>query len=247
MEHPKQHVPVLMYHQIDAAPEKGAPLRGLYVSPRMFSLQMKILKTLGYRGLSMGELVPYLTGEKCGKVVGITFDDGYLNNHTFALPTLHKYNFSATCYVVSQRIGKTNTWDEGKVASTPLMGRTEIHEWLKLGMEIGSHTQNHEDLTQLQTSDAIEEIAGSKKMLEDITGHAIQHFCYPYGRFEQRHREMATETGYRTATTTVRGRAKTNDDLMQLKRVLVARSTNPALFVLKVLTNYEDKRTLPHS
>ncbi|MEN9670911.1 MAG: hypothetical protein RL018_1188, partial [Pseudomonadota bacterium] len=89
-------IPILVYHQIAEAPKKGAPFRGLYVSPAAFARQMGWLKFLGYQGLSMTDLQPYLKGEKTGKVVGITFDDGYLNNLTLALPVLQKHGFSST-------------------------------------------------------------------------------------------------------------------------------------------------------
>ncbi|NCX06152.1 MAG: polysaccharide deacetylase family protein, partial [Actinobacteria bacterium] len=72
-------IPILMYHQIEVAPAKGAPLRGLVVAPTSFARQMHLLKLLGYQGLSMTDLLPYLRGERVGKVVGITFDDGFLN------------------------------------------------------------------------------------------------------------------------------------------------------------------------
>ena len=74
-----------MYHSIAAMP-KGTVMRSLHVPPKRFSLQMKLLKLLGYQGLSMGDLQPYLDGKKNGKVVGLTFDDGYKNNITNALP-----------------------------------------------------------------------------------------------------------------------------------------------------------------
>ena len=96
-------IPILTYHQIDEAPAKGAPFRSLYVSPSAFSRQMGLLKILGYQGLSMSALQPYLSGNRTGKVVGITLDDGYLNNLTHALPVLERHGFSATCYVVSKR------------------------------------------------------------------------------------------------------------------------------------------------
>ena len=79
-----------MYHQIDAPPPKGTPLRGLVVAPASFAWQMRMLKMMGYTGLSMRDLEPYLLGKKYGKVVGITFDDGYKNNHLHALPVLKK-------------------------------------------------------------------------------------------------------------------------------------------------------------
>jgi peptidoglycan/xylan/chitin deacetylase (PgdA/CDA1 family) len=82
----RQPIPILVYHQIAGAPPKGSPFRGLYVAPAAFARQMAWLKLLGYKGLSMGALQPYLRGELSGKVVGITFDDGYRNNLTHALP-----------------------------------------------------------------------------------------------------------------------------------------------------------------
>ena len=69
-------IPILMYHQIDEPPARGTPLRGLVVSPRSFAWQMNMLRILGFRGLSMRDLEPYLLGQKQGRVVGITFDDG---------------------------------------------------------------------------------------------------------------------------------------------------------------------------
>ena len=101
-------IPILTYHQIAQAPERGAPMRSLYVSPSAFTLQMQTLSLLGYQGLSMTALMPYLRGEKTGKVVGITFDDGYRNNLENAAGVLKRFNFSSTCYVVSELMGKTN-------------------------------------------------------------------------------------------------------------------------------------------
>lgn len=120
-------IPILVYHQIDEAPEKGRPFRSLYVAPRSFARQMDWLKALGYTGLSMSALMPYLRGEKTGKVVGITFDDGYLNNLTNALPVLSRHGFSSTCYVVSGLLGQTNVWDEQiGIAQTPLMDEAQL-------------------------------------------------------------------------------------------------------------------------
>lgn len=103
-------IPILMYHQIDASPQRGTPLRGLVVKPQAFQRQMRFLKVMGYQGLSMKDLEPYLNGTRQGKVVGITFDDGYLNNLTHALPALQANGFTATCYGISELLGKTNAW-----------------------------------------------------------------------------------------------------------------------------------------
>ena len=141
-------IPILMYHSIAAMP-KGTVMRSLHVPPKLFRLQMWLLKILGYKGLSMNELQPYLTGDKQGKVVGITFDDGFKNNLTYALPILKKFEFSATCYIISQNIGGINYWDLDKgIPENPLMNENEIKQWIDGGMEIGSHTQNHTHLSE---------------------------------------------------------------------------------------------------
>ena len=115
-----------MYHSI-ASSTKNTVMRSLHVPPNRFKFQMFILKILGFKGLSMRELRPYLDGEKHGKVVGITFDDGYQNNLLNAGPILKKYNFSATCYIVSECIGSSNIWDASKgISLSPLMNEKEI-------------------------------------------------------------------------------------------------------------------------
>lgn len=236
------NIPILMYHQIDVPPPSGTPLRGLVVSPGAFARQMQLLKLLGYRGLSMRDLEPYLTGEKQGRVVGITFDDGYQNNLHHALPVLRKHGFTATCYAVSSKIGGTNSWDQGLVAEKPLMTEADWRVWLAGGMDIGSHTRTHADLNQASADQARDEIAGSKRELENTLGCEVRHFCYPYGRFGDEHSRMAREAGYVTATTTHRGRVHAGVNPHTLSRIMVACSTNLGLFAIKVMTAYEDKR-----
>lgn len=237
------NIPILMYHQIDTPPARGTPLRGLVVSPGSFTRQMWLLKLLGYKGLSMRDLEPYLKGERQGRVVGITFDDGYQNNLVNALPVLRKHSFTATCYAVSSMIGGTNSWDRDiGVAEKPLMTTDNWRTWLDSGMDIGSHTRTHADLNKLTTDEAIDQIANSKKELQDSLGCEVRHFCYPYGRFDAMHRQLVQQAGYVTATTTHRGRVQSGDDLLTLRRVLIARATHPVHFTLKICTAYEDRR-----
>lgn len=235
-------IPILMYHQIDEPPPRGTALRGLIVAPSSFARQMRMLRLLGYRGLSMRDLEPYLTGEKHGKVVGITFDDGYQNNLVQALPTLKANGFTATCYGVSSMVGGTNSWDAGKVAQKPLMTQQDWRTWHAAGMDVGSHTQTHANLKELPDEQARQQIAQSKSELEQLLGAEVRHFCYPYGWFLSQHEEMAREAGYVTATSTRRGRVKAGDNPYALNRIMVARATHPLQFFMKVATAYEDQR-----
>lgn len=220
------HIPILMYHQIAEAPAKGAPFRSLYVAPRDFANQMALLYRLGYRGLSMTDLLPYLVGEKKGKVFGITFDDGYLNNLTNALPILSRFGFTSTCYVVSQLLGQTNVWDkEIGIEQVPLMSLGQLRQWLDGDQEVGAHTRRHVRLRTLHAAEAHTEILSCKSDLEESLGVPVRHFCYPYGDFEELHVTMAKESGYLTSTTTQRGRCGNGSDLFRLPRITVARRT----------------------
>ena len=239
-----QPIPILVYHQIDQAPAKGMPFRSLYVAPDAFARQMKWLARLGYTGLSMSALLPYLCGEKVGKVVGVTFDDGYQNNLIHALPVLQRHGFSSTCYAVGGLLGQTNVWDaEIGVAQAPLMTADELRLWVAGGQELGSHTQQHRHLPAISDAESQADIEQGKLTLEQFTFDAISHFCYPYGDYAERHVEMAGRAGFLTATTTARSRCHQGLDLLQLPRVPVVRSTTLPVFLLKVATAYEDRRS----
>ena len=239
----RRPIPILVYHQISEAPPKGSPFRSLYVAPAAFLQQMGLLKMLGYRGLSMGALQPYLLGQSEGRVVGITFDDGYQNNLTHALPVLAKNGFSSTCYAVSGQLGKSNIWDEKLgIAQTRLMDESEIRTWVASGQEIGSHTRNHIDLTKADDQVCRSEMLGGSTDLKAVIQQPVVHFCYPYGSFEDRHVDMLKTDGFVSATTTQRSRCAAGTDLLQLPRVPVLRSTGLPLFVLKIATRYEDRR-----
>jgi peptidoglycan/xylan/chitin deacetylase (PgdA/CDA1 family) len=236
-------IPILTYHHTEQAPPKGFAMRSLWVSPSSFATQMQWLSRLGYTGLAMSELMPYLRGEKKGKVVGITLDDGYQSNLLHALPILKNLGFSATCYVVSGKLGQHNEWDEALgIAQAALMGVEEMRTWVDAGMEVGSHTCSHADLNQLSLAEAGHELLQSKSDLENLLQKPVTQFCYPYGHFSPEHESLVSQSGYVAATTTHRGRACATDRMTALPRVPVVRSTYSLQFLLKVLTRYEDSK-----
>jgi peptidoglycan/xylan/chitin deacetylase (PgdA/CDA1 family) len=238
-------IPILTYHHTEQAPPKGFPMRSLWVTPSSFSTQMRWLARLGYRGLAMSELMPYLRGEKKGKVVGITLDDGYQSNVSHALPILKQHGFSATCYVVSGRLGQHNEWDAALgMAKAALMSGEEMRAWVDEGMEVGSHTCSHADLNQLSLAEARHELLQSKSDLENLLQKPVTQFCYPYGHFSPELEALVSQAGYEAATTTHRGRACATDRMTALPRVPVVRSTYAVQFLLKVLTHYEDSKRL---
>jgi peptidoglycan/xylan/chitin deacetylase (PgdA/CDA1 family) len=241
-----QRIPILMYHQIDELTRPDEPMRGLVVSPSRFAAHMRMIRRLGFIGLSMAEISDcWHRGKRIpGRVVGITFDDGYENNLIHASPALRACGFSATCYVVSGLVGQTNAWDGPKgIPTKRLMDWSQLAEWQAQGMDVGSHTHTHANLKTLDSQAVLDEMANSRTLLQKKLGiDAAQHFCYPYGSYDTRALETAMELGYRTATTTVRARATTDDSPFELPRVLVSRTTNSMMLAVKLLTAYEDRR-----
>ena len=132
--------------------------------------------------------------------------------------------------------------DYGKVAEKPLMNAQEWQQWVAAGMDVGSHTRWHRDLPTLSSEDALSEITLSKSELAQQIGCEVRHFCYPYGHYSPEHVQMVKAAGYQTATTTRRGRVNVGDDLLELRRVMVARATHPLQFYMKIATAYEDRR-----
>lgn len=216
---PAKPVPILTYHNIGTPPD-GATHPGLYLALDKFRAQLALLARHGYRGVSMDEGLPFLRGERQGRVAIITFDDGYLDNLELALPALREHGFGATCYLVAEHIGEFNAWDSEQVrVKKPMMDLPRIREWLGGGMKIGSHSLTHPHLTRIDAERMRHEIAGSKTALEDRLGLAVDHFCFPYGDFDADCVTAAAAAGYVTAVTTERGRVRRGRRLLALPRI----------------------------
>lgn len=201
------------------------------------------LRRFGYRGLSMRELLPYVRGERTGKVVGITFDDGFRNVFQNALPVLDELGFTSTNYFVARALGTGNVWDYEKgIPHSDLMSVDDVNGWLKSGQEVGSHALDHVHLSTLSPEVAQYQIQQSKLELENMFSVEVSAFCYPYGSESPEIRKMVQRAGYSNATTTVRGLARDDDDLFGLPRVTVSRSTHIVRFLQKSMTRLEDTK-----
>ena len=170
---------ILMYHGV--ADEAEDP-NHLCVAPSRFAEQMTWLKRRGLRGVGIGTLVDEMRAGRAHGLVGITFDDGYVNVLEAALPELQRHGFTATMYIISDRLGGSNEWDEGP--SWPLMSASQVGELAAAGMEIGSHGATHVRLAGLGAGQLDAEVGGSRASLGELTGAPIRGFAYPYGSMD---------------------------------------------------------------
>jgi len=127
-----------------------------------------------------------MLNEKCvcnKPYVTFTFDDGYEDIFTNALPIFKKYNVSATCYIITGLVGK-------EFENQKLMNWSHIKELQENGFEIGSHTVNHLDLTKLNSSSIVKELSFSKETLIDH-GFNVSSISIPYGKYNDKIEKIA--------------------------------------------------------
>ncbi len=231
---------ILMYHKVNPDPRQGG--LGLRVPPSKFDRQMKYLKTRGFTVLDMDSAFSHLRdGHPLPpKPVVITFDDGYRDNYDFAWPILKKYGFCATVYHVVNATGGYNFFDadRGSQPRSPMLGWEEIREMAASGtITFGVHTLDHCALTRLNTEEASRQIIGAKEVLEKELGCPADHFCYPYGAYNQQLAEMVEAAGFKTAVTCVRGVNQPGEDPFALKRIRITGNLSHRKFIY-ILENY---------
>jgi peptidoglycan/xylan/chitin deacetylase (PgdA/CDA1 family) len=202
---------ILLYHHmapLDCIPrdEAGDTDEGWRFnhSPEAFEFQLMELQRRGYRFVSLNQLIDEIraTGNESKDSVVITFDDGWIDNYTFAFPILKKLQIPATFFIVTRGLR------ENRPDSTR-MNLEQLRELSAHGMTIGSHTRTHPDLTTISSAAAAEEIAGSKADLQKALGVSVDFLAYPGGGFNSRVADLAREAGYRAACSVLG--PKTND------------------------------------
>ena len=175
-------VPIFAYHKI-AAPPRGSLDPFLYVSPERFERQLAALRGAGW---SSARLADTLTAsDNTAQKAVVTFDDGMASVLEHALRPLAQYEFQAIEFLVPAFLGRRNEWDIAK-GDVPerLMDEAQVRDWLAAGHDIGSHSMTHQNLRHLAPADAREEIAGSKKALEDRFRRAGGPFFLSLWRLE---------------------------------------------------------------
>ena len=206
--------PILTYHKLGPRPRQ-VRLKGLFMSQQLFARQLDQLRKAGF---TTGSLMAS-AGPRLDRQIVITFDDGHLNVLRYGLQPLAESRFTAIQFLVADLLGGRNEWDilQGE-APEAIMDASQVRDWLAAGNDIGSHTLTHPRLTQLSPREAKEEINASRKKLEDLFGRPIQHFCYPYGDWNEAVRDLVAAADYKTGCTTDPGVNLASTSPLALKR-----------------------------
>jgi len=208
-------IPILTFHAVDDRPSV------ISLSPRVFRRGMGRLHDSGYRTLTLLEAVDCLRQRKTFPVRSfvITFDDGYQTVFDKAFPLLQRYGMSATVFLtVGERRMPNLSHRLPSLQGRSMLSWEEIAEMKRCGIDFGSHTLTHPDLTRLSLERVAIEIQDSKAIIEDALSTPINCFAYPYGRHDHRSREIV-KNHFACACSDTLGMINPGSDLYALKRI----------------------------
>jgi peptidoglycan/xylan/chitin deacetylase (PgdA/CDA1 family) len=191
-------VPILEYHYIRVNPDPRDRLGfRLSVTPSDFRSQMNWLAAHAYHPVTMADVRAYFAAQEPlpARSLVLTFDDGYADFFDTALPILRGLGLKAVAYVVPGFLDRPGYMKVDQVQQLDDSGVVEI----------ASHTLSHPDLTKVEASEVNIQLQASKARLEELLGHQVTDFCYPFGRFDERIVAAVAAAGYQTATTEVAG------------------------------------------
>ena len=206
-------VPVLMYHHVGDPPPGADEMRlRLTVDNSSFAAQLQLLADRGYETITLGDVAAALAGGSLPpKPVLLTFDDGYADSFDIALPLLQRYGMTGVFFIVSGLVGTDGymTWER-------------VQTLAGAGMEVEAHSRWHTDLTKASAGGLDEEVAGSKRDLEERLGVGVRFFCYPSGTYNDAVIAALAAAGYTGAVTTTPGFAGRTTTLFEIPRQRVS-------------------------
>ncbi len=219
----QKKVPILMYHSIsDHATPK---FRQFTVSPALFADHMAYLRQHAYTPITVTQLVAVLSQEDSvspARPVVLTFDDGFADFFTEALPVLKRYGFTATLYVATAFVSGTSRWLQRERETTrPMLTWDQLAEISACGIECGTHTHSHPQLDMLPISEAQVEIVQSKKLLEHHLGQEVSSLSYPYGYYTAAVQRLVREAEFTSACAVKHALTTETTDLFALARLMV--------------------------
>lgn len=227
-------LPILMYHRV--APEGKATMKRWRTHPDDFEAQLRYLRDHRYNSLTFEQWRAASDRREpiSGRSVMLTFDDGYRDFPTYAMPLLSKYGFQATMFIVTDLVGASNVWDEGLGESLELMDWSTIRELSSQGLELGSHTSLHRPLVSLSATELTRDLCRSRMSFHENLKMTARSLCYPYGLHDEAVLSIAGACGFHYGVTTNEWKASFGDDLGGLPRLEVRGTDRLSDFVAKL-------------
>lgn len=234
----RKRVIILCYHgvteRLNRHPNDPA---GLHIRADRFEAQLNYLHR-HYQVISLGKFLEArrTNAPLPNHSVVLTFDDGYRNFLTGALPRLAEREMPASVFLITDRIAdesqSNHAWSE--LDDETFLSWDEVRELHQHGVEFGSHTCSHRKLSQIAASDAEHELRISQQKIRGHLSQPAMPLAFPYGAYSDAVVAMARELPYTCALTTDAGTNGPSTDLFLLRRNLIGDNDDEALFAARV-------------
>jgi peptidoglycan/xylan/chitin deacetylase (PgdA/CDA1 family) len=226
---------IFMYHHVSPHVLPGPSARALTITPAEFRDQLTWLHARGCRIVSVDALYGDARAHTLARCeTALTFDDGYDDAVTFALPLLKEFGAPATFYVATGFVG---TPGHVSVAQLRLMRES--------GMEIGAHTVHHVDLTTLTQAQTAHELNASAASLRRWLNADVTSFAYPAGQFNARAVSAVRDAAFENAVTTQPGDVQATSRSYELPRYRIGRGSG--LRLMQSVFGRQDASSAPVS
>ncbi len=153
----------------------------LTITPEKLEEQWMWLKTQGYATLSLQQYLDIATGKQITypeKSLLITFDDGYLNNLTYAYPLLQKLGWQATFFIIGGTLDGTYPLSEG---CDQKMVIEDLQKLDAATVQLALHGYQHEHFKQKSLAELKEILQKSIDVFEQSGLTYYRSLAYPYG------------------------------------------------------------------
>ena len=213
---------VWQLHRVTDEHSVQARVRDYEITPvRLESLIVEYQRK-GYEFISITEVAERMKWDGGKKFIAITLDDGYANNYDVAYHIFKKYNAPFCIYICRGMITgerREDNKEHYKMLSTEQIRTLDSDPLCTLG----GHSSSHVRLATLSKELQEQEILGCKLWLENILGHSIEDYAFPYGSYNAETLEILVKNGITRAVASWGGgvRKNTPNRILDIPRMLV--------------------------
>ena len=226
---------IIYYHRIDNEEHRSC------VSVAAFAEQMAFLRTEGWSLLTLKQVAKHLNSQTPfpERAIAVTFDDGFQDNYTAALPILQKENIPATVFLTTDFIGTRELPVLRDRSGIAPLNWDQVRSMAEAGVHLGAHTLTHPSLNDVSSEKMVREIRDCRTRIQEETGIWTQDFCYPRGHYNDEVERAVDHAGYTMALTTRPGIVTANDSPLTLRRTFIARDDRLRDFSHKLDGSYD--------
>ncbi|MBT3601779.1 MAG: polysaccharide deacetylase family protein, partial [Candidatus Latescibacteria bacterium] len=185
-----------------------------------FKQQLAYLRKRRYNLQSAGQAVDaYSENQITHKCVVLTFDDAYTTT-TSSIEELLTHQQTATIFVATSVIGKSNLWDIDlkHIDQIEIMHSDHLRALNEKGCELGAHTHSHPKLTEIHPEDLKDELCEGRTQIEQHFGKKTDIIAYPYGDHNDRVKDATSGAGYAAGFTTQLGYLTPQSEVLAIPR-----------------------------